>query len=322
MAENVACPVCASTDGYACTSEQYGSRDAKLFHCEVCGTFAVAGTVLDDTNGLRINGLNKVRRAALSHRLRVAQSPGREPRLLTSYDFGEDALRNLVLPSPLQQSTNAIRVVGNYVSENGEALPSMSADFAATIGAPSLIAAFELLQELKDHGLVTALSQRLMNEVVMQDVNLTLRGWEGYEAEKRGALSGNYGFIALKFGDPVLDPFLKDHIKPAVSEIGYDLFDMRDVAEAGIIDNLLRMQIRDAAFVLVDLTHENAGAYWEAGYAEGLGKPVLYICEKAKFDEKQTHFDTNHCTTVLWDTTDPSTFKQDLIATLRRSLPN
>ena len=38
--------------------------------------------------------------------------------------------------------------------------------------------------------------------------------------------------------------------------------------------------VRDAAFVISDLTHDNSGAYWEAGYAEGLGKPVIYICEE------------------------------------------
>jgi nucleoside 2-deoxyribosyltransferase len=72
--------------------------------------------------------------------------------------------------------------------------------------------------------------------------------------------------------------------------------------------------------VLVDLTHENAGAYWEAGYAEGLGKPVLYICERTKFDEKKTHFDTNHCTTVLWHPDSILDFVEDLKATLKRSL--
>lgn len=321
MAELVSCPVCESADGYSCTREQYGNRDAALFRCEVCGTYAVTRTVLDDHNDLRINGFTKVKRSALSHRLRVGQSSSREPRMLTSYDFNDDALRELVLPSPIQQSANAIRVIGDHVSENGEPLSSMHPEFGALIGSPSYIAAFELLEELKSYGLITALSRRLMSEVVMQDVNLTLQGWQRYEEEKRGMISGNYGFIALKFDDPILDPFLKNHIKPAVLEVGYELFDMRDVSRAGLIDNLLRMQIRDSAFVLVDLTHENAGAYWEAGYAEGLGKPVLYICEKAKFDEKQTHFDTNHCATVLWDVANPEKFKNDLMATLRRSLP-
>ena len=82
----------------------------------------------------------------------------------------------------------------------------------------------------------------------------------------------------------------------------------------------MRIQIKDSAFVIADLTHDNHGAYWEAGYAEGLGKPVIYICEKAKFDKKKSHFDTSHCTTVLWSIDDPEEFKRQLVATLRRSL--
>ena len=110
----------------------------------------------------------------------------------------------------------------------------------------------------------------------------------------------------MQFDDPDLDSFVRDVVKPAVKRgIGYDLVDMRDVARAGVIDDIMRVQIRDAAFVIADLTHDNHGAYWEAGYAEGLGKPVVYICEKEKFEKQRTHFDTNHCTTVPWSKDDP-----------------
>ena len=162
---------------------------------------------------------------------------------------------------------------------------------------------------------------RTFSGTTFLSVNLTLNGWNQYEAEKRGKFGGNYGFIAMQFGDTALDPFVQDIVKPAVKEdIGYDLVDMRDVARAGVIDNIMRTQIRDAAFVIADLTHDNSGAYWEAGYTEGLGKPVIYICEKEKFETIRTHFDTNHCTTVPWDRDDDAGFRQALIATLRRSL--
>ena len=151
-------------------------------------------------------------------------------------------------------------------------------------------------------------------------IDLTLEGWELYEAERRGQVSGTYGFIALKFGDPILDPFLQDVIKPAVQDVGFTLEDMRDAARAGVIDNVMRARIRDAAFVLVDLTHANEGAYWEAGYAEGLGKPVLYLCKQDVFQSQGTHFDTNHCTIVQWRPDAPEVFADELKATLRRSL--
>lgn len=56
--------------------------------------------------------------------------------------------------------------------------------------------------------------------------------------------------------------------------------------------------------MLADLTDENRGAYREAGYAEGSGKPVIYICKREKFRKAKTHFDTNHCTTITWSADD------------------
>ena len=139
--------------------------------------------------------------------------------------------------------------------------------------------------------------------------------------ERRGKVAGNYGFVAFSFGNAQLDGLLKDTVKPGLREtLGFDLVDMRDVATAGVIDNIMRAQIRDAAFILADLTDDNPGAYWEAGFAEGLGKAVIYLCESAKFEDARTHFDTNHCTTVIWNLSSSDLFMKELISTVRRSL--
>lgn len=71
---------------------------------------------------------------------------------------------------------------------------------------------------------------------------------------------------------------------------------------------------------MADLTDENRGACREAGYAEGWGKPVIYICEREKFHEAKTRFDPNHCTTNTWSADDAEGFADELVATLRRSL--
>ena len=222
--------------------------------------------------------------------------------------------------SPAIQAMNLVRYIGDEVSESGSPIFRLDcADIFKTIGAPSDVFADQILKDLAERG--TVKFEHIDPYSRFMAVTLTLAGWEQYEAEKRGEFQSNRGFIAMQFGDPELDPFVKDVVKPAVKEdLGYDLVDMRDVARAGVIDNILRTQIRDAAFLIVDLTHDNPGAYWEAGYAEGLGKPVIYICEKAKFETERTHFDTNHCTTVPWSRDDDEGFKQELIATLRRSL--
>ena len=224
--------------------------------------------------------------------------------------------------SPAIQAMNLIRYIGDEVSRSGEPVHPSGDTLCPIIGASSEEFVAQLAEDLEKSGIIKTYVRREMGGFIsLLNTNLTLDGWERYEAEKRGQFKGNYGFIAMQFGDPELDPFVKDVVKPAVKEgIGYDLVDMNDVGRAGVIDNIMRTQIRDAAFVIVDLTHDNSGAYWEAGYAEGLGKPVLYICEKTKFEEARTHFDTNHCTTVPWSRDDNEGFKQALIATLRRSL--
>ena len=226
--------------------------------------------------------------------------------------------------SPAIQAMNLIRYIGDKVSESSVPIRHLNcADIHKTIGAPSEDFAGQLIEDLDKRGTVKFKERSRERGVVAAFfyVTLTLDGWEQYEAEKRGEFRGNYGFIAMQFGDSELDSFVKDVVKPTVKEgIGHDLVDMNDVGRTGVIDNIMRTQIRDAAFAIVDLTHDNSGAYWEAGYAEGLSKPVLYICKKTKFDEGGTHFDTNHCTTVLWSRDDDEGFKQTVVATLRRSL--
>ena len=216
--------------------------------------------------------------------------------------------------SPAVQAMNLIREIGDKVSQSNEPLDQMTIQNNLEK---------QLFDELVESGIIKVMRtiSPLGNSSIFMGVNLTLEGWEQYEAEKRGKFEGSYGFIAMQFGDPGLDVFVQDVVKPIVKEgIGYDLVDMRDVAQAGIIDDIMRVQIRDSAFVIADLTHDNHGAYWEAGYAEGLGKPVVYICERTKFEMDGSHFDTNHCTTVLWSKDDPKGFGKELIATLRRSL--
>lgn len=298
-----------------------GSTGLKTkYECQVCGRYVASSSVLEDKLDTQQDYLTAIQRAVLSHRIREANDARREPPLLTTYEV-DDVISNGRLPTPAKQALNILRFVGDRVAESGEPVGELPPSFHAAIGSPNRNFALGVARQLVSGGLLNAIDVGTLDEPnEIMNVEPTLSGWERYEAEQHGKLAANYGFIAMKFGDAVLDPFAIDVIKPAVSALGFELVDMRDVAEAGIIDNVMRARIRDAAFVLVDLTHANEGAYWEAGYAEGLGKPVLYLCNKQVFDEKGTHFDTNHCTTVLWDADAPNPFTEELSATLRRSL--
>lgn len=292
-----------------------------LFKCDVCGKYTATFEALDDYLRPNTPVLTSMHRAILSHQIRLKSSQSTASILIST-----DAIESLIqsnqrLPSPSQQVMNALRIIGNLIREDFQPLTQLPTDFHSTIGAPNRAFGLKLVRSLIGKGLMSGVDAATFSDPYgLANIDLTLDGWEQFEQEKSGQFSSSYGFIALKFGDEILDPFVSSVIKPGVKTLGFDLVDLRDVARAGIIDNILRAQIRDAAFMLVDLTHENRGAYWEAGYAEGLGKPVIYICERSKFNEHASHFDTNHCTTVMWSSEKGTEFIRELNATIRRSL--
>jgi hypothetical protein len=318
---NDVCPICLSIDGLPVTKSGNAANGfGDTFHdCPSCGLFIVDRCGKDDYLGPERNKTTAAARASLSHWVR--QQPKTQNTIVVTEELIRAAVnRELPLPNPSQLATNILRYIGDHTADTGEPLETLAPDFRASVGAVNLRFAIGIVHELFEARLLKALFPPDAFWISAQDIELTLAGWNDYEAEKKGQISGNYGFIALETGDESLEPLIREHIKPSLANIGYDLVDYRDISKAGIIDNILRVQIRDAAFVLVDLTHDNRGAYWEAGYAEGLGKPVLYICNKSKFDERSTHFDTNHCTTVQWDVDNIPEFIANLTATLKRSL--
>ena len=106
--------------------------------------------------------------------------------------------------------------------------------------------------------------------------------------------------MAMQFGVQKLER-VYGIFKDAVRLTGFNLMHLDEKPKAGLIDNRLRVEIQISRFLVVDLTLGNRGAYWEGGFAEGLGKPVFYTCKKSYFTHKDKgiHFDANHLYTVL-----------------------
>ena len=158
------------------------------------------------------------------------------------------------------------------------------------------------------------------------NVTLSFAGWGRYEELNRGGASGNVAFMAMQYDDSELDRIVEDHFRPAVSLTGFTLQRLDDQPRAGLIDDRLRVEIKACRLLIADLSHGNRGAHWEAGYAEGLGKPVIYTCRKDVFDnhshEHHPHFDTNHHLTVIWAPANIEKACQELKATIRATMPD
>ena len=162
-------------------------------------------------------------------------------------------------------------------------------------------------------------------EKVLTSTSANLAHWSWMQSvdtsRLRQSIGVGYGFLAMQFNECEMEKFFLKHIKQVIPrELGYEVIDLRDISMAGNVVEIMRNTIEGSKFVIADLTHDNSGAYWESGYAEGKGIPVIYVCEREKFEREKTHFDTSHLTTVPWSMDEPERFEKELTDTIRRSL--
>lgn len=308
------CPVCnielkkAPHDSF--------ERNVTTYSCYRCGDFVLPRNFVED----RVLRQYKNGDVKLSHALRTMQ--GKNTRVELSENMIEVILAK-PLPRPKEQADLLIRWLAEHSENPGDEVSLDPIEHhLSIIGAKTEEGVVLVLSHLIKVGLVKGtLAETSGGYVGFGELALTFDGWNHYETLLKGGTTYRKAFMAMKFGDIDLNAVLENVFKPSVKMAGFDLVKLDDEPRAGLIDDRLRVEIQSSDFLIADLTHANNGAYWEAGYAEGLGKPVIYTCEKEQFDSQKTHFDTNHHLTVLWDKAAPEPAGELLKATIRATLP-
>jgi len=64
-----------------------------------------------------------------------------------------------------------------------------------------------------------------------------------------------------------------------------------------IVDRIIA-EIRTCQFMVADFTGQKAGVYFEAGFAKGLGREVIWTCKEDDF--KNVHFDIAQFSHIIW----------------------
>lgn len=128
---------------------------------------------------------------------------------------------------------------------------------------------------------------------------------------QRNTANGKNVLVAMSFKDTEK---LREAIRKGIHLAGYIAIFIDEVQHNDLITPELLKHIRDSKFVVVDLTHQNNGAYFEEGYAMGLGKPVIQLCKR----ETQLHFDIAQKNTIMWTTEDdiPEQLQNRIAATI------
>jgi hypothetical protein len=312
----VSCTICEMSMPEPTATEP----DLWRFDCARCGTFDLTGTARQvATNRL---ASNRRLRMVTSHNIRKMQRQGAPPKI--SDDVLERIWSEGRLPSPAQQADTLIEIIGNRDVPPGEYCAFLPPFLAGSIGtaddgrAASTQGLNFVLRHLSNDGLLDSSPGDRPGSLGLR---LTFRGWQHFENLKRSTSVSRIAFMAMKYGRPVTDRLFREYLKPATEETGFQLRRLDEVPRAGLIDQHMEVDIRRAKFLVADLTFGNRGAYWEAGFAAGLGKPVFYLCEAGKFRRVGTHFDTNHHYTIPWNESDLSAAADKLKTAIRATLP-
>lgn len=304
------CPVCSLELKERGTDIDAGN--IKLYHCRRCGRFSLYRSMEFKVKSFCEQN-NKVS-AALSHAICKMQKLNEWP--LLARDVFSQIVNNPRLPSVFEQGDNLILWLGDNIEAPGTKIELDPDLHSGVVGAINSDNFLFVLNSLIAQSLVLG-----DKDTVKGPVTLSFKGWERYSLIKKGELSSRKAFMAMPFGDSLLDTVFLKCFRPAVERTGFQLVRLDEVPKAGLIDDRLRVEILTSKFLIAELTNGNPGAYWEAGFAEGLGKPAIYTCERSYFEAESTHFDTNHHLTVTWDKDDLKKAENDLVATIRATLP-
>ena len=153
---------------------------------------------------------------------------------------------------------------------------------------------------------------RCASTVAFKVVQVTVSGYSHIEEVQANKDSAQC-FVAMWFNETV-DGIYSRGFEPAVHLAGYRALRIDKKPDLNKIDDEIIAEIRRSRFLIADFTHGKDGArggvYFEAGYALGIGIPVIYTCRSDMFDH--LHFDTRQYHHIEWQEDEIDRFCKNL----------
>jgi len=292
--------------------------DTEIRGCLNCGIYLIANDAIE-----RIRSLDNITKtptqAKLIYRVHNTRRRFVIPEIFERH-VKEAQNKKRILPpkSPLQQDRLVFLLAEQSLHGWDIVAPKFERE-GAQIGSSDEDEFKNVVKNLLDRGLISIVNEH------EQTIRLTPEGMRYYLLLRRGGISGDKAFMAMAFNQPDLDDTVKKHFKSAVNRAGFGLVFADEIDRSGLIDQHIRDAIMKSAFVIADLSHGNQGVYFEAGFAEGLGKPVIYTCNEhvwkcTKKTKENVHFDVEHQRIITWNPDELQAFELDLAKSIHSNL--
>ena len=143
---------------------------------------------------------------------------------------------------------------------------------------------------------------KLLRKVALTNTSIEFsiapEGWERISDLQKISTESNQAFVAMWF-DEQMDPIYDDGIKPAVEAANYECMKINEKPHNDKVCDQIIAEIRKSRFIIADFTGNRGGVYFEAGFAMGLGLPVIWLARKDY--EKKLHFDTRQYNHIFYE---------------------
>ena len=278
--ESATCPICKRDQGVA---EKQVNSSMVFYQCPVCRQYEMPPFVPE------VHGAPAPNRK-LSAWIREQNERGETVR------FAKERMIANVLASipdytPLEKQLKLLQAIAKRSDVPGTKVKlSSEKDIPLAYSSSSKELAF-YLRALEERKLLKCFTDPW-------NVMITPSGWDYLDRHASDLEEKTQAFVAMSFS-PAMKPMWDEAIKPAIHKAGYTPYRVDEEPHSDNIIFKIMAEIKNSRFVVADVTEQNNGVYFEAGYALGLGLPVIWSVRTD--DAKNVHFDTAQYNQVRWE---------------------
>lgn len=303
--ETITCHLCETE---ARRNEHLESQT--IYDCLICGHYYLTGEASALRAKMVANGQLKKFDPRIFGWIRLQNRAGSIPKIT------KDLIQSLAtraLPKLLDRADYLLDEAVSSINKRGDFFGRRSRRYLAASFSDSDDEAEFVWQILFNRGFAKPMTSQ-------GGTSITVDGHLHAETRKQTKAASRKAFVAMWFNDE-MDEAYDNGLRIGVLNAGYEPIRIDRVEHTNKIDDEIIASIRASAFIVADFTGHRAGVYFEAGFAMGLGMPVVWTCREDAIED--LHFDIRQYNCVTWTNAEDiaSKLKNRIEATIGRG-PN
>lgn len=292
-----------------------GKDAERYWNCPRCGHYAV--TFLFEQTGLRSSTCARPatprERQGLSFVFRRWTDNHGNQRYPQTLD--QDTIEKILQGNPpphtvKEQRDHFLVEVGRHCPEGlgGRSAYFPKVSWVARAGLSNVASLDMLLRALETEQLIVVTTLKVV-DLEKVSYGLTFPGWMEVERLRTTRVASDRAFVALSEKIDRGDKVWTEGYDKALRATGHEPKRMATTPSTEPITDEIVAAIRTARIVIVDASEERPNVYWEAGFAYGLGIPVIWCCRKE--DSNNRHFNTRQFYHIAYES--PQHLQRELV---------